>query len=474
MVAGRLPGVAARQRSLYTGRAWVLPAGESAFEWLDKLRLNRFHLLVMFLAGLVEVFAGYNSQMIAYIMPQVTREWNLNPVLAGSLSSYAFAGFMVGAAAFGIIADRIGRRRALVAALSLFSVFGGLSGFAPNFTFFAVLRFLAGIGMGAALPIAIALVSEYAPARVRARAVTAVTCGFNLGWTVAGLGALLLVPAFGWRSALLASFLPLVFLPVLWRWLPESVRFLAAKKRYTEAIREIRRVEKAAGSGPTDWEPQHFRGPVIPAGSGSAEIFRNGLATTTVMLWLMYLLAFLVIYGLSMWLPSLLISSGFSLAQGYSLGMLQSAWAVAGGLLAGHLMDRFGRKPVLFAYYFLGGVALCFLGLASSDLALAIATAATGIFIIAVPIPQHVVAGEAYPTQVRTTGVGWALTTGRLGSILGPILGGAMQVAGLSAARSFFVLAVPCFVCAALVLLPVFRTSGGSQVPLLPPDTSRN
>lgn len=441
----------------------VLATAESAAQWLDGLRINRFHVGLMFLVGLVEMFSGYNSQIIAYTMPQITQDWGLNPVLAGTLSSYAFVGFMVGAAAFGVIADRIGRKRALVLAFIVFSAFGGLSGLAPNFTVFVIVRFLAGVGMGAALPIAIALVAEYAPARARGRAVTAMTCGFNLGWAVAGLGAILIIPALGWRAALLAGSLPLILVPVLWRWLPESVRFLAEKRRYEEAVRELRRIEAAAGGPGFNWSPGHFGGSAPPVRSSSKEIFRHGLAATTLLLWAMYFLAFLVIYGLSMWLPTLLLASGFSLAQGYGLGMLQAVWAVAGGLFSGYLLDRLGRKPVLAGYYFLGGVALCSLAVVSSGIALAVATAATGVFIIAAPIPQHVVAGETYPTHVRSTGVGWALTVGRVGSILGPILGGAMQLAGFGPALNFLLLAIPCFVCGALVLLPVFRTLGRAQ-----------
>ena len=433
-------------------------SSESAAQWLNSLRLNRFHVGLIALVGLVEVFSGYNSQVIAYTMPQITRDWGLNPIVAGTLSSYAFAGFMVGTAVFGTIADRIGRKKALLAAVTLFSLFGGLSGLAPGFGSFVVMRFLAGIGMGAALPIAIALVSEYAPARVRGRVVTGMTCGFNLGWAVAGFGAMLLVPRFGWRAALVAGGLPLLLLPFLWYWLPESVRFLAAKGRYSEAVAQLRRVEASGGRG-YDWKPEHFRDfKLASERSAFAELFRRGLTVTTLVLWAAYFLAFLVIYALSMWLPTLLLASGFSLSQGYGLGILQAAWAVAGGLLGGYLIDRWGRKPVLAAYYLLGGAALCLLALFPTGFLLALATAATGVTILAAPIPQHVVAGETYPTRVRSTGVGWALTVGRVGSILGPVLGGTMRQAGLSHSLNFLLLAVPCFVCGGLVLLPWFRT----------------
>ncbi|MGB9885402.1 MAG: MFS transporter [Moorellales bacterium] len=427
--------------------------------WLGGLGLNRFHYAVMLLAGLVELFSGYNSQIIAYTMPQIMPEWKLNPVLGGTLSAYTFVGFMVGSLGLGTIADRIGRKRTLMLSVALFAGFGGLAGLAPSFWPFVLLRFLSGIGMGAALPVAIALVSEYAPARVRARAVTVMTCGFNLGWAVAGLGGILIIPAWGWRAALLAGALPLLMVPVLWWWLPESVHFLAARGRHGEAVRELRRLEKAAGLPARDWRAEHFSGGEKGAGR-VREILGEGLAATTLLLWIMYLLIFLVIYGVTMWLPTFLLRSGFSLAGGYGLGIFQSLCTAAGGIASGYLMDRWGRKPVLAGYYLVGAAALCLLAASSSFWTLAVATAATGVFLVSVPMLQHVVAGETYPTTVRSTGVGWALTVGRLGSILGPVLVGGLQMAGLGLRADFLLLALPCFLCGALTLLPVFRTVG--------------
>jgi AAHS family benzoate transporter-like MFS transporter len=347
----------------------LLTEDETVVSWLDGLRLNRFHYGLMLLVGSVELFSGYNSQIIAYTLPQIMRDWRLNPVLGGTLSSYTFMGFMVGTAVLGAVADRIGRKRALMLAVTVFALFGGLAGLARGFFWFAILRFLAGIGMGGALPIAIALVSEYAPARARGKAVTIMACGFNLGWAVAALGGMLIVPTLGWRAALLVGMLPLLLLPLFWLRLPESVQFLSVRGRYLEALREVRRLEAAAGTPPREWGRQHFAFVTASSGSRARDIFGSGLAPTTLLLWITYFFAFLAVYGLSIWLPSLLLASGFSVTQGYGLGMFQSVCAVGGGLVSGLLMDRWGRKPVLAGYYLLGGAALCLLAAVSSGLA---------------------------------------------------------------------------------------------------------
>jgi len=135
---------------------------------------------------MVLIFDGYDSQIIAYIMPHLMKEWNLTPVTAGSIASYGFLGLMIGAAGFGMIADKIGRKGGLLICLAIFTIFSGAAYWAPNFKIFCILRFLAGLGMGGAMPLAITLVSEFAPARIRAKAVTAMFGGFTFGWAVAG------------------------------------------------------------------------------------------------------------------------------------------------------------------------------------------------------------------------------------------------------------------------------------------------
>jgi AAHS family benzoate transporter-like MFS transporter len=379
------------------------------------------------------------------------KEWQLTPLKAGTMISYGFLGLMVGAAGFGLVSDRIGRKRAIMIVVAVFSVFNSAAYFAPNFEIFCLLRVLSGIGIGGAIPLIITLASEFAPAGVRARFLTFVGGSFTIGWALAGLFAMGLVPHFGWRMVLLIGFLPVFLLPALRAYLPESVRFLIVKKRYADAIREIQRVEKLAGIEPRSWRQDAFTQAGPLSNAGFREVFRPGLRAMTVLVWCTYLFSMLALYGLSTWLPALLANAGFSLVKSYSFGIVQSLGAFVGGYLLGCLMDAFGRKPGLCLSFFLGGLSLLLFSAVTSDLFLYVAGAASGIFLVSIPAALHVVAGEIYPTRIRSLGLGSAYAVGRVGSVTGPIIGGIIQMAGFSFSQFFLLFSVPSFICVILV-----------------------
>jgi benzoate transport len=441
-------------------------AATSVFYWLDGLKFNRFHRRLLILGSLVCIFAGYNSQIIAYIVPSALREWQLTPLKAGTMISYGFLGLMVGAAGFGLVSDRIGRKKSIMMVVGVFSVFNSAAYFAPNFEVFCLLRFLAGIGIGGAVPLTITLLSEFAPAGVRARILTAAGGSFTIGWALAGLIAMGVVPHFGWRIVLLIGILPVLLIPALRAFLPESVRFLVVKKRYADAIQEIQRVERLAGIEPRTWRQDAFTQADPLSNAGFREVFRPGLRFMTILVWCTYLFSMLALYGLSTWLPALLANSGFSLVKSYSFGIVQSLGAFVGGYLLGCLMDAFGRKPGLCLSFFLGGLSLLLFSAVTSDLILYIAGAASGIFLVSIPAALHVVAGEIYPTRIRSLGLGSAYAVGRVGSVTGPILGGLIQMAGFSFSQFFLLFSVPSFLCVILVAFyPVgVRREGLEQV----------
>jgi len=260
-----------------------------------------------------------------------------------------------------------------------------------------------------------------------------------------------LVPHFGWRMVLLIGIVPIFLLPALQAYLPESVRFLVMKKRYPDAIREIQRVERLARIEPRTWRPDAFTQADPLSAAGFREVFRPGLRTMTLLVWCTYLFSMLALYGLSTWLPALLTNAGFSLVKSYSFGIVQSLGAFVGGYLLGCLMDAFGRKPGLCLSFFLGGLSLLLFSAVTSDLVLYIAGAASGVFLVSIPAALHVVAGEIYPTRIRSLGLGSAYAIGRVGSVTGPILGGIIQMAGFSFSQFFLLFSVPSFLCVILV-----------------------
>jgi len=423
------------------------------FDWLDKLKFNRFHIILTTLIGLIFIAGGYNSQVVAYVLPLALKEWHLTPLAAGTMMSASHFGLMLGAIGFGMASDRIGRKKTIMLAVASLSVFSSAAYFAPNYEVFCVLRVIAGLGIGGAVPLSSTIVSEFAPAAIRARLLTAAAGGFTLGWAVAGLIGTALIPDYGWRVVLLFGLLPVFLLPMLQFYLPESIRFLAGKMRYDEALREIKRVEKMVSFEHKEWKPYNFAQPHAEPKAKLRELFRPGLRGMTLLVWCSYLFNFLAIYGLSTWLPSLLANAGFSLAKSFSYGIVQAIGSTVGGFFLGCILDAFGRKRGLCLTYFVGGLSIIWFGAVTSEMPLYFAGLATGVFVVSVPVALHVVAGETYPTHIRSTGAGWAYAMGRIGSISGPIAGGAIQMTGLSVSQFFMLFSLPCFVCVFLVAL---------------------
>jgi benzoate transport len=430
----------------------------NAFQFLDKLQFNRFHVQLMILTTLSSVAMGIISQTVAYILPLVLKEWSLTPVEGGSIASYTFVGLMLGAAGFGIVSDRIGRKKTLTLAVAISGIFNGLAYFAPDYTVFCILRFLSGLGLGGIPPLSVTLLSELVPTRMRAKAVTTATCGFPFGWALSGIVARFIVPHFGWRVLLAVSgFLALIFVPFLVFYLPESIRFLSGKGRNDEATEQMRRIEKTARLPASEWSfDSTVPGPHKEKGA-LRQLFNAKLAMMTILVWLSYCFTLIAVLGLSVWIPQLFVKAGYSLVKSYSFSIVQSIWAPVGGFFLGFLLDHFGRKPGLLLSYLFGGLSILIFSVANSPALLYLAGIATGLFVFPLPGVLHVVAGEIYPTRIRATGVGWAAVASRVGSILGPIFGGAILMAGLGFHTFFFIFAMPCFIC--MVLVAFYRVN---------------
>jgi len=417
----------------------------------DELKFNRFHAMLTFLGALTLFFDGYDSQILSYVLPEVIREWRLSPVEAGSIASYGLLGLMIGTAGMGMLADRIGRKIPLMIGLVLFSFFCGALYWAPDFKTFCILRFISGLGIGGVLTLIITLAAEFAPARIRARMVATMMAGFMIGPATAGWLSMVLVPGYGWRSVLLIAFLPLLLLPVLYFFMPESIRFLAQKGRFEEATRVLRGIERAAGTSPVNWTRESFVVSTLESASVK-QLFTSKLTIMTLLVWLVYFGNLLVIYGLTTWLPTLLVGAGIPLVRSFGYTSLNHLGGAIGTIAIGVTMDRFGRKPGLAFSYLLAAIAVwLFARLTGTEVGLYIIGTAAGFFVNGALSAQHAVTAEIYPTFVRSTGVGWALTIGRFGAIFGPLLGGYLQSQGYSFRQYFDVFAIPCLLCAVCV-----------------------
>lgn len=235
--------------------------------------------------------------------------------------------------------------------------------------------------------------------------------------------------------------------------MPESVRYLAQKGRYDKAISVLRRMERAARVAPIEWTKESFALPAVERKASVKQLFTSKLAIMTILVWLTYFFSFFVGYSFLTWLPTLLHKAGFSLVRSYAYAVVNNFAGVLGSIFLGMAADRFGRKWGLASAYIVVAFVTWLFGLAAGiPAALYILALATGFFGGGVQSAQHAASGETYPTFMRSTGVGWALTMGRFGAICGPLFGGLLQSAGFSFSHYFALIAVPYLFCAILVL----------------------
>ena len=417
-------------------------------EVIDGARFTRFHWMVMCLCALLLIFDGYDLFIYGVVLPVLMQQWQLTPVQAGALGSYALFGMMFGAFVFGPLADRIGRKKGIAASFALFSVATFLSGFATTPTEFGIYRFIAGLGCGGLMPNAVALMNEYAPRRARSTLVAIMFSGYSLGGVLcAGLGIYML-PRFGWQSMFFVAALPLLLLPViLWK-LPESVGFLLRQGRHGQARAMLGHVAPGLRLGA---DTELVQSGAKAAGVPMLDLFKQGRTLGTLMIWLSFFCCLLMVYALGSWLPKLMANAGYSLGSSLSFLLALNFGGVVGAIAGGWLGDRFSLPKVVVAYFALGTASIALLGFNSPMPVLYLLIAVAGATTIGTQILLYANTAQFYPLSIRSTGLGWASGVGRLGAIVGPLLGGSLVAAALPLKMNFLAFAVPGLVAALAV-----------------------
>jgi AAHS family benzoate transporter-like MFS transporter len=429
---------------------------------LAEAPLSRRVIPAAVIASTAIIFDGYDLQSLSYALPKITATWHLSSVQAGLLASYTFLALFIGAVLLGVLGDRWGRKRALVLGIVIFALFLGTAGFAQNYAEFAILRFAGGLGMGGVLPGAIGLVTEYLPARVRAR-VTALAAGcFTLGFVVAAVLAMMIVPAHGWRPMFFLAYLGFVVAALVALLVSESPRFLAAKGRYPDALAAVRKLYPALWPAARDAAPERFFATAhAPARQPIKALWSGVYRQSTITISLLYFFVQFVVYALDFWLVSLLVDHGFSLVHSYSYGIEQAVAATLGGVVLGLILDRVNHRIGLAAIFVAGGVCLVFFGVAPSAVELYILNALCGALIVGGQNVVHILVMDTYDTDVRATGLGWALGVGRIGGVLGPLLGGYLLSLRLPFPAYFVTFAIPSVLAAVCIVALRSKPGGG-------------
>ncbi|MGH8355620.1 MAG: MFS transporter [Pseudomonas sp.] len=418
-------------------------------EIIDNARFSRFHWMVMSWCALLLIFDGYDLFIYGVVLPLLMKEWGMTPLQAGALGSYALFGMMFGALCFGSLADKIGRKKGIALCFALFSGATILNGFASNPSEFGICRFIAGLGCGGLMPNAVALMNEYAPKKLRSTLVAIMFSGYSLGGMLSAGVGIYMLPRFGWEAMFFAAAVPLLLLPLILYFLPESVGFLVRQGRSAQARAILKRVDDSRTlDADTVLEMTDTKG----KGVAVLELFRDGRALRTLSLWVAFFCCLLMVYALSSWLPKLMAGAGYSLGSSLSFLLALNFGGMFGAIFGGWLGDRLNLIKVMVGFFVAAAVSISLLGVNSPMPLLYLLIFIAGATTIGTQILLYAAAAQLYGLSIRSTGLGWASGIGRNGAIVGPLLGGALMGINLPLQLNFMAFAVP-GVIAALAML---------------------
>jgi AAHS family 4-hydroxybenzoate transporter-like MFS transporter len=420
--------------------------------FIDGRRMSANQWALVVLCFLIVAMDGMDVAIMGFVAPAILADWHVTKPAFGLVMGAAPIGLAIGALVAGSSSDWFGRRRVLLASVLGFGVCTLLTAYTGNIAQMALMRLLTGLGLGAAMPNTTTLLTEYVPARSRSFVIATMFTGFNLGSALIGFVAAYLIPNQGWRSVLLfGGALPLILLPLLYAFLPESARFLAAKGFNADRVRGV--LGRVCGVGLEEYKAFETRESTPSTTQPVAVLFSRGYSLGTVTLWITYFMGLLVIYLTTSWLPTMMKDAGVPIERSAQVTAMFQLGGTIGAILVGLAMDRFRPNRVVALAYLLGAFALVALGaggVLSASIALLVAT--VGFFLSGAQTGLNAFAPSCYPTIARATGTSWMLGVGRLGSILGSSIGGLLLTQGWGFGSIFTALAVPATLAATAML----------------------
>lgn len=417
--------------------------------------VTRYQQRIIALCFAVVAMDGMDIALMGFIAPALKTAWGVTTQQLGAVISAALIGLALGALFAGPLADRFGRRVIIISSVFFFGLWTLATAFSQTLDQMMLFRFLTGLGLGAAMPNVGTLVAEYSPERKRAFIITVVFCGFTFGAAGGGFAASWLIPHYGWHAVLiLGGVLPLLIVPLLLKWLPESVRFLLARRAPEERIRRI--VEKMAPGQLL--QSSRFAMTEKAQREGAVKlVLTRPYFTGSMLLWGSYFMGLFLVYLIGSWLPSLVKDMGMTVTQAALVTAMYQAGGTLGSLFAGWMMDRFNANLALAAIYFTGAVATVAIGYAPAQtLILSLVAFCSGFCLNGANTGMNALSASYYPTHARATGSSWMHGVGRVGAILSAFAGAQMLSMGWHITEVFSSLAIPA-VLTSLMLLAKYR-----------------
>ena len=409
---------------------------------------SRVLIAVLFCCGFVNLLDGLDTQSIGVAAPLMAEALGMRMADFGPIFSAALLGAAIGAASFGFFADRWGRKAMLMVAAALIGTFTIMTAFATTAPALIACRFFAGLGLGGATPCMLAITSEYAPARSRPLAVTLMWAAFPLGGMLGGLINSFVIVEFGWRAIFyIGGVLPFFAMFLVYFVMPESIKFLIVTRDDQEAARGIfaRLGGRASALARLVLDEEKV------GGASVRRLFSEGHLTGTLLLWGVFFIGYGILIVVVLWTPALLRMNGISPAATAFVVSMNGFGAIFANPLAGRLIQSWGVNPVMIPAFLLGAAATVGLGFAASSVGMAaLFMALIGFFIGGATAGALALSSIIYPTAVRSTGIGWAMSAGRFGQVFGPLLAGALLGASWNASGIMLVFAGAAVVAALL------------------------
>ena len=416
-------------------------------DFINRQRIGRMQVTIMLLCALIMAADGYDVFVVGFILRPLAQAFHVSPAAIVPVFALQSVGLAIGACVAGPLADRFGRRRLLLISAVLLGVLTWAAAYAASVQELITLRFVGGLFFGALMPNAVAITVEFAPERLRATMVNWMFIGYVAGVAAGGAVTALLVTRYGWQAAFwVGGTLPLVLSVFLYAFLPESIRFSTLRDGHDPRIPRLlqRMAPELSFTGQERFVLDEENSHKLPL----AELFQEGRAPLTVLIWVAYFMNILVISLLGAFLPIFLHNfGGLSLERAAGITSFYSICGIAAMLVYGRLMDMFGGPLVVTITTVLACVAVAALG--EIDLAsgwIYVAMIFVGAGVVAAQGGLHAICSMIYPTRMRGTGIGWALGLGRVGGMAGPLLGGMALSGHWSALPSFLTGALPMLV----------------------------
>lgn len=433
----------------------------NANEVIDHAPLKAIHWRVILLSALIIIFDGYDLVIYGVALPKLMAEWQIDTITAGFLGSIALFGMMFGAIIFGSLSDKLesygfSRKKLIILCIGLFSSFTLLCGYASNPQSFGIFRFIAGLGLGGVMPNVIALMTEYAPKKLRATLVSLMFSGYAVGGMCSALLGMWLVPQYGWKIMFILGGLPLLLLPLIWLLLPESIDYLVRRNKTQQAIQILKKIDSSVTyTAQTQISLHHDN--QASSKTPVKDLFAENRGSITLLFWGSVFMALVLVYALGNWLPKLMVEAGYDLSTSLVFLFALNIGGMLGAIGGGYLADRFNLAKVLCILFISGTIALFLLSYSLPTFILYICIAMAGAASIGGQILLLAYMSQFYSSNIRATGLGMALGVGRLGAILGPILCGWLLSLNLPINYNFIALAIPCMIAVISVSMIQFR-----------------